>query len=83
MARLWDHWRANGIVIGAEAADGPAWMFAPDGLVRTLDHVADVLGAPSRSSSGPRPGALDRVARLLSHAALEGRVFTGDAVAAR
>jgi tetratricopeptide (TPR) repeat protein len=81
-ARLWEHWRASGVVVAPEDADGPSWMFAPDGLVRTLDPVGDVLGARLTQLVGSDEQTLDRVHELLSHAALEGRVFTGDAVAA-
>ena len=82
IARLWEHWRRDGVVV-APGDEAPAWAFAPDGLARTLDSVDDVLGRRLSELVGSEDAdALDRVHELLAHAALEGREFTADAVAA-
>jgi tetratricopeptide (TPR) repeat protein len=61
----------------------PGWAFAPDGLARTLDPVDDVLGQRLGELLGNEDDeAHDEVHELLAHAALEGREFTADAVAA-
>ncbi len=81
-ARLWEHWRADGVVV-APTGQEPAWSFASDGLARTLDPVDDVLGRRLGELVGTEDqAALDQVHELLAHAALEGRRFTADAVAA-
>ncbi len=81
-ARLWEHWQQAGVVVAPGDAE-PAWAFAPDGLARTLDPVDDVLGRRlAELVGGEDADALDHVFELLAHAALEGREFTADAVAA-
>lgn len=80
IARLWPHWCVEGVVVSTD--DEPAWTFARDGLARTLDPVEDVLGARLAQLVGSDDDALDEAHELLAHAALEGRGFTADAVAA-
>jgi tetratricopeptide (TPR) repeat protein len=82
-ADLWRHWRASGVV-------GEDGTFAEGGRERTLDPFADVFG--ERLARIARAGAPDADAarirasisggrKLLSNAALEGPVFTADALA--
>ncbi len=95
-ADLWRHWRASGVVVAGEpgdeaaAGDAPPWRFAEGGLARTLDPFEDVFG--ERLTRIARAGAQDvdlsviRASigggrKLLSRAALEGPVFTADALA--
>ena len=77
-ADLWRHWRASGVVVrsGDGADDRAVWEFAAGGRERTLDAFDDVLGRRLDAL-----GALEGVRELLAHAALEGPVFTADAVA--
>jgi tetratricopeptide (TPR) repeat protein len=77
-AHLWRHWCASGVVV----AGGPdaEWRFAPGGRERTLDPFEDVLGGRLRGLVGG-VDTLDSVRALLAHAALEGPVFTADAIA--
>ena len=82
-AELWRHWRASGVV-------GDDGAFAAGGRERTLDPFEDVFG--ERLARIARAGAPDadeaRIRasigggrKLLSNAALEGPVFTADALA--
>ena len=81
IAQLWAHWQRDGVVVRSDEA--PAWTFARGGLARTLDPVDDVLGPRLAERFGAEDDdALDAVHGLLAHAALEGRTFTADAVAA-
>ena len=79
-ADLWRHWRAAGVVVAAEGEDdGPGrWTFAEGGRERTLDAFDDVLGRRLTAIAGEN---VEAVRELLAHAALEGPVFTADAVA--
>ena len=91
-AQLWRHWRASGVVVPGDAGDdagadagapdvAPApWRFAEGGRERTLDPMQDALGGRLRElvSGGETVEAADS---LLVHAALEGPVFTADAIA--
>ena len=79
----------------AEAADGPArdrppWTFSDGGRERTLDAFEDVLGGRLARIAGVDAedadrtvlaGVIDGARKLLAHAALEGPVFTADAIA--
>ena len=93
-AQLWRHWRASGMLIPGDAADAgddagadadtgeaPApWRFAEGGRERTLDPFEDVLGGRLKQLvSGDE--TVEAVRGLLAHAALEGPVFTADAIA--
>ncbi len=95
-ADLWRHWRARGVVVAQPAAaeeggDPPLWTFAEDGRERTLDAFGDVFGARLTTleavavdDAGADPTvavAPEDVRALLAHAALEGPVFTAEAVA--
>jgi tetratricopeptide (TPR) repeat protein len=86
-AQLWRHWRASGVVVSGDAdADAGAgetpapWRFAEGGRARTLDPLEDVLGRRLKElvSGGE---TIESVRALLAHAALEGPVFTADAIA--
>ena len=66
-ARLWEAWRAGGVV---ERDEGP-WRFA-DGA------DAGIVAARLRRAAGP---SLERAREILTVAALEGRQFTAEAVA--
>lgn len=86
-ADLWRHWRSGAVVI-AEAGDEededlPRWTFAEGGRERTLDGFDDVLGRRLERLVGSASGAetAGAVRELLAHAALEGPVFTAEAVA--
>jgi len=93
-AQLWRHWRTSGVVVtgDAEPADADAdaravqtpgpvkWRFAPGGRERTLDAFEDVLGGRLRELAR-EDETTDGVRALLTHAALEGPVFTADAIA--
>ena len=94
-AHLWRHWQASETVVAQAGAtedetadDGARWTFAVGGRERTLDAFEDVLGRRLATLAGDGDGAagtgketVDRVRELLAHAALEGSVFTADAVA--
>lgn len=94
-AALWRHWRASGVVVAGEpaqdAAGGPPpWTFAEGGRERTLDTFEDVFVARlTRLSGGEEEGhdpivvsaAMAGARTLLTNAALEGPIFTADAVA--
>ena len=79
-ADLWRHWQAAGVIVPApgEEDDLGRWTFADDGRERSLDPFADVLGRRLATVAGERMAG---VRELLAHAALEGPVFTADAVA--
>ena len=79
-AGLWRHWRAADVVVPApgDDADLRRWTFASGGRERTLDPFDDVLGRRLAALAGESAGG---VRELLAHAALEGPVFTADAVA--
>ena len=104
-ARLWQHWRASGVIVagageadaGADDADGadasadadpdaaageaPAqWRFAAGGRERTLEPFEDVLGARLAQLVGGDE-TIDGARALLAHGALEGPVFTAEAIA--
>ena len=72
-AYLWRHWRSSETVVAQTEGEGSRWTFAEGGRERTLDPFDDVLGR--------RLESVDGVRALLAHAALEGPVFTADAVA--
>ncbi len=96
-ADLWRHWCASGVVVagrreaGADATrDPPPREFSDGGRERTLDTFDDVLGRRLARLAGVDEDAadtsvatavLDGARRLLAHAALEGAVFTADAIA--
>ena len=79
-ADLWRHWRSAGIVVPTEGEDDDRgrWTFAAGERERTLDGFDDVLGRRLAELAGEDVAA---VRELLAHAALEGPVFTADAVA--
>ena len=79
-ADLWRHWRAGGVVLPPVGDDdGPGrWTFAEGGRERTLDAFGDVLGHRLAALAGETAAP---ARELLAHAALEGPVFTADAVA--
>jgi tetratricopeptide (TPR) repeat protein len=85
-AHLWRHWRASDVVVAGDAGAGDgaaqaqAWRFAAGGRERTLDPFEDVLGGRLRGLVAGGE-TTERVRALLAHAALEGPVFTADAVA--
>lgn len=95
-AQLWRHWRATAVVVAGEPAeeepgDPAPWTFADGGHERTLDTFDDVFGARLAriAAGGDADADADADAasiaagarELLAHAALEGTVFTADAVA--
>ena len=91
-ADLWRHWRSSGVVVAETGGDDPRWRFAEGGRQRTLDAFDDVLGRrlltlagaagdDDGAGTGLRGDTVDRMRCLLAHAALEGPVFTADAVA--
>lgn len=79
-AELWRHWRGAGVVVPPEGEDDDPgrWTFAEGGRERTLDGFGDVLGRRLTALGGENVAG---VRELLTHAALEGPVFTADAVA--
>lgn len=83
-ADLWRHWRASAVVLTEEGDEDPArWTFAEGDRQRTLGGFDDVLGRRLERLVSGAGGAetLDAVRELLAHAALEGPVFTAEAVA--
>ena len=86
-ADLWRHWQASGVVAAEPAGDEdpPRWTFAEGGRERTLDAFDDVLGrrlAKLVGGGGRDPAeTVGSVRELLAHGALEGPVFTAEAVA--
>ena len=81
-AQLWRHWRASAVVVQDDDRD-PCWRFARDGRARAADPVEDVLGRRRMIDLvGDDPRALREAHELLVCAALEGRRFTAEGVAA-
>jgi len=81
-AQLWRHWRASGVVVQDDDRD-PCWRFARDGRTRAADPVEDVLGRRRMIELvGDDTRALREARELLVCAALEGRRFTAEGVAA-
>jgi tetratricopeptide (TPR) repeat protein len=89
--QLWRHWCASGVVVREDATteedpgtDAGPWAFADGAQERTLDAFDDVLGRRLAAAAGDGEGAAEAVGaarELLAHAALEGPIFTADAVA--
>ena len=82
VAQLWRHWRASGVVVQDDDRV-PCWRFARDGRARAADPVEDVLGRRRMVELvGDDTRALREARELLVCAALEGRRFTAEGVAA-
>jgi len=79
-AQLWRHWQPQGVVVWQEGADA-GWRFGLNGRVRAMNPIDDVLGDRLRQRFGSDKATLGRERALLAYAALEGHVFTADAVA--
>jgi len=79
-AQLWRHWQPQGVVVWQEGADA-GWRFGLNGRVRAMNPIDDVLGDRLRQRFGSDKATLGRERTLLAFAALEGHVFTADAVA--
>jgi tetratricopeptide (TPR) repeat protein len=94
-AELWRHWCASGVVVAGEPSeeegetDPPRWTFAGGGPERTLDAFDDVFGqrlvrlagGDEAAAAAVSPAVMRGLRKLLSQAALEGPVFTADAIA--
>ena len=81
-AQLWRHWRTSDVVVQDDDRD-PCWRFARDGRARAADPVEDVLGRRRMIALvGDDTHALREARELLVCAALEGRRFTAEGVAA-
>lgn len=79
-AQLWRHWQPQSVVVWQEGADA-GWRFGLNGRVRAMNPIDDILGDRLRQRFGSDKATLGRERTLLAFAALEGHVFTADAVA--
>jgi tetratricopeptide (TPR) repeat protein len=71
-ARLWEAWQGGGVV--ERERDDQPWRFTKGGQ-------AGIVAARLRRVAGPNLPELERAREVLSVAALEGRLFTAEAVA--
>ena len=78
LAELWVNWKDGRVI---ELDDAGCWQLAGP-VARSLTEATSALSARLVALVGDDPGAVDDARAVLACAALEGRTFTADAVAA-